>query len=107
MALQIGVLVAFTQLIPEHHVQVLGVFEARVKVSAEQSLDAPRELSVLSGADTPHGVCDVLDGHVPHLLPITVHCDPVWMAGIIHLAPILQEELGRGVERRPSIWRSK
>ncbi|KAI0801088.1 eukaryotic integral membrane protein [Fomes fomentarius] len=31
MALQIGVLVAFTQLIPEHHVQVLGVFKARVK----------------------------------------------------------------------------
>ncbi|KAI0756827.1 eukaryotic integral membrane protein [Daedaleopsis nitida] len=31
MALQIGVLVAFTQIIPEHHVQVMGVFKARVK----------------------------------------------------------------------------
>ncbi|TFK77355.1 putative PDUPA2 [Pluteus cervinus] len=31
MALQIAVLVAFTQLIPEHQVQVLGVFKARVK----------------------------------------------------------------------------
>lgn len=107
MALQIGVLVAFTQLIPEHHVQVLGVFKARVKVSAQRCLDAPRELSVLSGVDTPHGVCDLLNGHVPHWLPSAVHSDPVWMAGIIHLAPILQEELGRGVERRPSIWRSK
>ena len=32
MALQIGVLVAFTQLIPEHHVQLFGVLKARVKV---------------------------------------------------------------------------
>ncbi|KAI0719965.1 eukaryotic integral membrane protein [Cerioporus squamosus] len=31
MALQIGVLVAFTQLIPEHQVQLMGVFKARVK----------------------------------------------------------------------------
>ncbi|KAF8665485.1 hypothetical protein AX16_000501 [Volvariella volvacea WC 439] len=31
MALQIAVLVAFTQLIPEHQVQVFGVFKARVK----------------------------------------------------------------------------
>ena len=32
MALQIGILVAFTQLIPEHHVQVLGIIKCRVKV---------------------------------------------------------------------------
>jgi len=31
MALQISLLVAFTQLIPEHQVQVLGVIKARVK----------------------------------------------------------------------------
>ncbi|KAI0652030.1 DUF1751-domain-containing protein [Trametes meyenii] len=31
MALQIGVLVAFTQTIPEHHVQLFGVIKARVK----------------------------------------------------------------------------
>lgn len=34
MALQIGVLVAFTQLIPEHQVQLFGVLRARVKVRA-------------------------------------------------------------------------
>jgi hypothetical protein len=33
MALQIAILVAFTQLIPEHQVQILGVIKARVKVS--------------------------------------------------------------------------
>ena len=32
MALQNGLLVAFTQAIPEHQVQVFGVFGARVKV---------------------------------------------------------------------------
>ncbi len=32
MALQIGILVAFTQLMPEHQVQVMGVLKARVKV---------------------------------------------------------------------------
>ena len=32
MALQISLLVAFTQLIPEHQVQVFGVIKARVKV---------------------------------------------------------------------------
>lgn len=32
MALQIGVLVAFTQIIPEHQVQLFGVIKARVKV---------------------------------------------------------------------------
>jgi len=31
MAVQIGILVAFTQLIPEHQVQLFGVFRARVK----------------------------------------------------------------------------
>jgi len=39
MALQIAVLVSFTQLIPEHQVQVLGVLKARVKVSV--TLDIP------------------------------------------------------------------
>ncbi|KAH9932406.1 eukaryotic integral membrane protein [Amylocystis lapponica] len=34
MALQIGVLVGFTQLIPEHQVQLFGVLKARVKASA-------------------------------------------------------------------------
>ncbi len=32
MSLQIALLVAFTQLIPEHQVQVMGVLRARVKV---------------------------------------------------------------------------
>lgn len=33
MALFISVLVAFTQLMPEHQVQIFGLFRVRVKVS--------------------------------------------------------------------------
>lgn len=33
MSLQIAILVAFTQLIPEHQVQLFGVIKARVKVN--------------------------------------------------------------------------
>jgi hypothetical protein len=32
MALQTAILVAFTQIIPEHQVQILGIIKARVKV---------------------------------------------------------------------------
>lgn len=32
MALQAGILVAYTQLIPEHQIQILGTFKVRVKV---------------------------------------------------------------------------
>ena len=35
MALQTGVLVAFTQAIPEHQIQVFGIFKARVKVKCD------------------------------------------------------------------------
>jgi hypothetical protein len=35
MAIQTAVLVGFTQLIPEHQVQVMGVLKARVKVRTE------------------------------------------------------------------------
>ena len=38
MALQTGVLVAFTQMIPEHQVQLFGVLKMRVKVSHSSSM---------------------------------------------------------------------
>lgn len=48
MALQIGVLIAFTQLIPEHQVQVFGVLKARVKVRRAQILDQNTYLTPLT-----------------------------------------------------------
>jgi hypothetical protein len=38
MGLQIALLVAFTQLIPEHQVQILGVIKTRVKVGISVNL---------------------------------------------------------------------
>lgn len=35
--LQAGLLVAFTQIIPEHQIQLFGVLKARVKVRSEHS----------------------------------------------------------------------
>ena len=46
-ALQIAVLVAFTQLIPEHQVQVLGVLRARVKVGPLPACSNPYKLNVV------------------------------------------------------------
>lgn len=37
-SLQIAILVAFTQLIPEHQVQVMGVLKARVKVFKDETI---------------------------------------------------------------------
>lgn len=37
MALQTGILVAFTQLTPEHQVQVFGIVKVRVKVRSTVS----------------------------------------------------------------------
>jgi hypothetical protein len=42
MALQIGLLVAFMQLIPEHQVQLFGVFRVRVKVRLEGAMSQLR-----------------------------------------------------------------
>ncbi|KAJ3542823.1 hypothetical protein NMY22_g3362 [Coprinellus aureogranulatus] len=42
-ALQIGLLVAFTQLIPEHNVQLMGVIRVRVKVRPEKASSGKTE----------------------------------------------------------------
>ena len=36
MALQTGMLVGLTQIIPEHQVQIMGIFKARIKVRFNQ-----------------------------------------------------------------------
>ena len=48
MALQIGVLVGFTQIIPEHQVQVMGVIKARVKVCSFSHLICKYAFTILS-----------------------------------------------------------
>ena len=62
MALQIGILVAFTQLIPEHQVQLMGVIKTRVKVCF-----APLFTKLANTRLTPdvaYGLCHIFDCHV-------------------------------------------
>ena len=105
MALQIGVLVAFTQIIPEHQVQLFGVLKARVKVGTSSSLHL-RNLTI-GDIDPSNGIRNILDCNVSYWLPVPLYRHPVRLAGVVHLAPVLQEELGGSAERRPRIWRPK
>ena len=92
MALQIGVLVAFTQIIPEHQVQLFGVLKARVKVGVSSSLHL-RNLTI-GDIDPSNGIRNILDCNVSYRLPVPLYRHPVGLAGVVHLAPVLQEELG-------------
>lgn len=87
MALQIGVLVAFTQLIPEHQVQLLGIFTARVKVwlAAFGQRRSPANLPL----DTSNGLCHVFYSDVHRWVSMSIYSHSVWMACLVDLAPIL------------------
>ena len=85
--MQIGILVAFTQLIPEHQVQVFGVFRARVKVWLVVVLSTEGPTLLLP--DASNGICHVFtrDEHNRVSMPIYTHS--IWMARVVDLAPIL------------------
>ena len=103
MALQIGVLVAFTQIIPEHQVQLFGVLKARVKVGTSSSLHL-RNLTI-GDIDPSNGIRNILDCYVSYWLPVPLYRHPVRLASVVHLAPVLQEEQYRDVERKPAVRR--
>lgn len=105
MALQIGVLVAFTQIIPEHQVQLFGVIKARVKVRDSRHMRYPFACSSSSPSDVAYGIRDLLHGHVYCRFPMPVHRHTVRMAGVVPLAPILQEELWGSLKRRTGVRR--
>ena len=90
MALQTGILVAFTQIIPEHQVQVFGLLKVRVKVR-EFLVVMRRPLSSVLSAPAD-GVRDIVHGAMPLGLPIALDQYPVGLACIVHLPPLLQEE---------------
>lgn len=98
MALQIGVLVGFTQLIPEHQVQLFGVLRARVKVRISSRLSTRSRMLIRFDdvlVDFAHGLRDSIDCHVHHRLPESVDRYTVWLAGQLGMASVLQEEHGR------------
>jgi hypothetical protein len=89
MAIQTAVLVGFTQLIPEHQVQVMGVLKARVKVRPKQ-YGRVSWLNVFT--DATYGVPYPVYSHVSPGVPIPLDCDSVCLALLLSLAPALQEE---------------
>lgn len=104
MALQIGVLIAFTQLIPEHQVQVFGVLKARVKVCRAQPLKTRTRLSRSCISDLAYGLCHFLDRHEHHRLPMPIHRHPVRLPSLLDLASLLQEEHWGGYGWWGLVW---
>ena len=92
MALQISLLVAFTQLIPEHQVQVFGVIKARVKVRILFGNVRIMIIISLNFLEFANGLPDLI--HCPMFcwFPVPMDHNPVWMVCGLGLSPILQKE---------------
>ena len=86
MSLFTSVLVAFTQLIPEHQVQILGFFKVRVKVSV--ILYVLRVNSYPSTGFT-NGVSCFLDRHDSHWFPVSVYYHPVCLVRFVDISALL------------------
>lgn len=93
MALQTGILVAFTQLIPEHQVQVFGVVKVRVKV--RQPILGPKASINCKHAALTNGIRNAVYCYGAHWLPIALDSHSMGMASIMALLEILQKEQGR------------
>lgn len=89
MALQVGILVALTQQIPEHQVLLFGVVGTRVKV-----LCFPAIFWIMDSQsyllETSYALCHSLQHSVHHWLPIAVDSDPVRVARFMDLLTLLQ-----------------
>ena len=92
MALQISLLVAFTQLIPEHQVQVFGVIKARVKVWILFGNAQTVLIISLNFVEFANGIFDLIHYPMFRWLPVSMDHNPVWMVRGLGLSPILQKE---------------
>lgn len=79
-ALQTGILVAFTQLIPEHQVQLFGVIKMRVKVCPTLLHIRYAFLTQVTLLEPPNGVRHFLEYYVYNRIPSTVHPHPIRLA---------------------------
>jgi len=94
MALQAGVLVALTQQIPEHQVLIFGVLGVRVKVNSLACTVPSLRLTIV-GFLSPAPANDLRDSlHRPvhPWLPIALHSDSVWLARLLGIPPVLEED---------------
>lgn len=92
MALQAGVLVALTQQIPEHQVLLFGALGVRVKVCSLVCAVSLQCLSILHPTAFTYDLCDFLDSHVHLGLPIALYFDSVWLARLLGIPPVLEED---------------
>jgi hypothetical protein len=97
MALQIGIMVAFTQVIPEYQVQFMGVVRAKVKVSSLPSV--LRMAALTRTADFTYGVPWTFDCDVHCWFPKSMDSHPIWMVCELGLPEVLQEEHERAWRR--------
>lgn len=86
MALLISLLVAFTQVIPEHQVQILGFIKARVKVRFS-FITFISDLTLPS--ETSYGVPDLFNRHDINRLPISIYSHSVWLVCIMDIPSLL------------------
>jgi len=88
--LQAGFLVAFTQLIPEHQIQLFGKLKIRVKVSCSK---LPPGMYG-SWADSPGTVHPDLER--PHDRPglVALHAHPIRLLRLMGVPPVLQAVRG-------------
>lgn len=93
MALQTALLVAFTQLIPEHQVQVMGVIKARVKVRNFATACPPP--LIMFYQDVANGILDPVNYFMLRRFSVSVDYHPVWLVRQLGVSSFLQEESGR------------
>lgn len=97
MALQTGFLVAFTQLIPEHLVQLFGVIKIRVKVKNDINLWHTFCSTIIVNtrtfnSESTHALRRPVQRNVPPRLPVSISAHSDGMVGFVVLPTVHQVE---------------
>jgi hypothetical protein len=85
--LQVGFLVAFTQLIPEHQVQLLGLLKLRVKVSSSTLSEGICLFALVIARNLPPPLQH--RSHRSGSLPL--HAHSIRLLRCVGLSPVLQD----------------
>lgn len=90
MALQTAILVAFTQIIPEHQVQVFGFIKTRVKVSYNVLLNLGTSIEAI--IDSSYGISYSFHRALLRRISMSLDHHSVWLVRWLDIPPILQKE---------------
>lgn len=86
MSLQIAILVAFTQLIPEHHVQVMGILKTRVKVNI---VFRPMYQTPDYQPESPNGILDLVNCDDHSRVSVSMDHHSIWMVCRLDIPSLL------------------